>query len=119
MASTLRRCFRLHSCCSALRHTCSCIVTAPSTNPLRGVKLMVTNPPVDPRWSDPVNVVALGWALTVTFAVPYLVCWLVALAAPSLPLAHGWLLIFSVAEPGSGKSLFEGIIASVVFAWAS
>ena len=80
---------------------------------------MVTNPPADPRWSDPVNVASLGWALSVTFVVLYILCWLVALAAPGLPLAHGWLLIFSVAEPGSVRSLIEGVIGSIVFAWAS
>lgn len=73
----------------------------------------------DPRWSVPVDVVSLGWALTVTFVALYVLCWLAALVAPNLPLAHGWLLIFSIAEPGSARSLIEGIVASVVFAWAS
>ena len=32
-------------------------------------------------------------------------------------LAHGWLLLFSAAEPGSARSLIEGLVASLVFAW--
>ena len=79
----------------------------------------MTNPIPDSRWTDPVDVMSLGWALTVTFVVLYLLCWLAAVVVPNLPLAHGWLLIFSVAEPGSGKSLIEGVIGSVVFAWIS
>jgi hypothetical protein len=54
-----------------------------------------------------------------TFIVLYVLCWFAALAVPNLPLAHGWLLIFSTAEPGSGRSLLEGLIASLVFAWVS
>jgi hypothetical protein len=65
------------------------------------------------------DVVSLGWALTVTFVMLYALCWLAALVAPNLPLAHGWLLIFSIAEPGSGRSFIEGVVASAVFAWAS
>ena len=80
---------------------------------------MVTKSATDPRWSDPVDVVSLGWALSVTLATLYVLCWLAALVAANLPLAHGWLLIFSTAEPGSARSLIEGLVASVVFAWAS
>jgi hypothetical protein len=75
--------------------------------------------PADPRWSDPVDVASLGWALTVTFVVLYVLCWVAAVVAPNLPLAHGWLLIFSAAEPSSVRSLIEGVIASGVFAWLS
>lgn len=79
----------------------------------------MTNPLPSSRWTDPVDVMSLGWALTVTFVVLYVLCWLAAVVASNLPLAHGWLLIFSVAEPGSGRSLIEGVIGSVVFAWIS
>jgi hypothetical protein len=80
---------------------------------------MGTKSTADTRWSDPVDVVSLGWALTVTFVALYVLCWLAALVAPNLPLAHGWLSIFSTAAPGSGRSFIEGAGASAVFAWAS
>lgn len=80
---------------------------------------MATKSATELRWNDPVDVASLGWALTVTFVALYVLCWLSALIASNLPLAHGWLLIFSTAEPGSGRSFFEGVVASVGFAWAS
>ena len=71
------------------------------------------------RTSEPVNVVRLGWALLVTLVALYVLCWVAALVAPDLPLAHGWLLLFSTAAPGSGRSLLQGVVASAVFAWVS
>jgi hypothetical protein len=79
----------------------------------------MTTTSASPRWIDPVHVVSLGWALTLTFIVLYVLCWLVGLVAPNLPLAHGWLLIFSTADPGSIRSFIEGVAASFLFAWAS
>jgi hypothetical protein len=80
---------------------------------------MATQSTADRLWSDPVHVAALGWALTITLSVLYALCWLATLAAADLPLAHGWLSVFSTAEPGSARSLIDGIVGSVVLAWAS
>jgi hypothetical protein len=75
----------------------------------------MTNTPTDT--SDRIDIPALGWALTITFSLLYLLCWAAALVVPDLPLAHGWLLLFSTAAPGSARSLIEGLAASLVFAW--
>lgn len=79
----------------------------------------MTRTSTDRSQSDPVDIPALGWALTITLVVLYLLCWIAALAVRELPLAHGWLLLFSTAEPGSLRSLIEGSVASVAFAWIS
>jgi hypothetical protein len=79
----------------------------------------MTSASTDRSRSDPVHIPALGWALTITLVVLYLLCWIAALAVRELPLAHGWLLLFSTAEPGSLRSLIEGSVASVAFAWIS
>jgi hypothetical protein len=60
----------------------------------------MTSASTDRSRSDPVHIPALGWALTITLVVLYLLCWIAALAVRELPLAHGWLLLFSTAEPG-------------------
>ena len=83
---------------------------------MEGTAPMTSTPTGTPR-SDPVDIPALGWALTITFVLLYLLCWAAALVVPDLPLAHGWLLLFSTAEPGSARSLVEGVVASLVFAW--
>ncbi|MDI1253852.1 hypothetical protein [Thermomonas sp.] len=67
----------------------------------------------------PVNLVALGTALSVTLVVIYVVCALAAMALPKAPLAHGWLQLFSTAPVGSLESLATGIAGSLAFAWLS
>jgi hypothetical protein len=66
---------------------------------------------------EPIDITALGWALSITFVVLFILCALVAVVAPNAPLAHGWLALFSTAETGSLRSYVEGIIGSIVFGW--
>jgi len=68
-------------------------------------------------WKGPVHVVSLGWGLTATFVVLFVICFLAALLFPDVPFAHDWLGLFSTAPMGSAWQLVEGIIWNVVFAW--
>ena len=65
----------------------------------------------------PVHIVALGWALTATFLVLYVLCWLAAVLFPNFNLTHAWLELYSTAPAGSVRGLLEGIIWNAVFAW--
>jgi hypothetical protein len=68
-------------------------------------------------WKGPVHVVPLGWGLTVTFVVLFVICFLAALLFPNASLAHNWLGLFSTKPVGSAGQLMEGVIWIVVFAW--
>ena len=59
----------------------------------------------------------LGWRLTVTFVLLFVLCFLAALLFPTASLAHNWLGLFSTARMGSVGRLAEGVIWNVVFAW--
>jgi hypothetical protein len=85
---------------------------------MEGTAPMTISSTHTPR-SAPIDIQVLGWALTITFLLLYLLCWAAALAVPDLPLAHGWILLFSTADPGSARSLIEGVVGSVAFAWIS
>jgi hypothetical protein len=71
----------------------------------------------DWNWERPVNVVAAGWALSVTLVALFVVCVLAALLFPGTPLAHSWVRLFTVAPMESGRLWVEGVIANVTFAW--
>ena len=60
---------------------------------------------------------AFGWALSGTLVLLLVLCEVVALILPSWQLAHNWLGLFSTAEVGSLRNLFDGIIASAIFGW--
>jgi hypothetical protein len=49
---------------------------------------------------SPINIVALGVAASATLVVLYVMCAVVAMVAPGLSLAHGWLTLFSTAPAG-------------------
>ena len=69
-------------------------------------------------WKGPVYIVPLGWGLTATFVVLFVLCFLAALLFPDNPsLAHNWLGLFSTKPMGSAGQLIEGVIWNVVFAW--
>lgn len=70
-------------------------------------------------WRDPIDIMALGWALSITLVLLFVSCAVVALAVPDAPLAHGWLALFTTAPNGSARSFIEGIIGSVVFGWVN
>jgi hypothetical protein len=66
---------------------------------------------------SPINIVALGVAASATLVVLYVMCAVVAMVAPGLSLAHGWLTLFSTAPAGSLRGFVEGVVWSVVLAW--
>ena len=65
----------------------------------------------------PLNVIALGWALSVALVVLFVVSLLVALLLPDLGVSHAWVGLFSAAPLDSSRVWIEGIIFSVVFGW--
>ncbi len=56
-------------------------------------------------------------AMTATFVVLFVLCFLVALVFPNASLTHNWLGLFSTAPVGSAGQLIQGIIWNVLFAW--
>jgi len=65
----------------------------------------------------PLNVVALGWALSLALVALFLVSLVVALLFPGLGASHAWVGLFSAAPLDSSRVWIEGIIFSVVFGW--
>jgi hypothetical protein len=41
--------------------------------------------------SSPLNIVALGWALSVALVVLFVICLVVGLVLPDWPASHGWI----------------------------
>jgi hypothetical protein len=76
----------------------------------------MTNYPVTSRESA-INVVALDTALSAALVVLYVICALAELVLPNLPLAHGWLSLFSVHPVGTVANWAAGIVGSMVFGW--
>ena len=68
-------------------------------------------------WKGPVHIVPLGWGLTATFVLLFVLCFLAALLFPNAALTHNWLNLYSTQPMGSEGQLTEGIIWNVVFAW--
>jgi hypothetical protein len=68
-------------------------------------------------WKGPVYIVPLGWGLSATFVVLFVLCFLAALLFPSAELTHNWLSLYSTRPMGSAGQLIEGVIWNVVFAW--
>ena len=67
--------------------------------------------------NEPINVAALGWSLSITLVLLFVLCGVVAWALPNAPLAHGWLALFTTAPNGTASSFIQGIIGSIVFGW--
>jgi hypothetical protein len=65
----------------------------------------------------PLNVVALGWALSLALVALFVVSLVVALLFPDLGASHAWVGLFSAAPLDSFRVWIEGIIFSVVFGW--
>jgi cell shape-determining protein MreD len=70
-------------------------------------------------WKGPVHIVPLGWGLTATFVVLFVLCFLAALLFPNAELTHNWLSLYSTRPMGSVGQLIEGVIWNVVFAWVA
>lgn len=67
----------------------------------------------------PVHIVPLAWALTATFVVLFILCFLAALLFPTASLAHNWLGLFSTEPTGSTTQLVEGLTWNVLLAWTT
>jgi hypothetical protein len=65
------------------------------------------------------DAMALGWALSATLVLLFVLCAAAALVFPGLQLAHAWLGLFSTAAPGSLRNLVDGVVWSIVFGWIS
>lgn len=65
------------------------------------------------------NFMATGWALTTTLVGLFILCYLAALVAPSLGLAHGWIRLFSTQPDNLVRTFAEGVIGSAAGAWAA
>ena len=63
------------------------------------------------------DLMAFGWALSSSLVVLLILCEIVAMVLPSWQLAHNWLGLFSTAEVGSLRNLFDGVIASAIGGW--
>jgi hypothetical protein len=68
---------------------------------------------------SPLNVFALGWALSAVLVVLFVVCLVVALVLPDWRASHGWIGLFSVAPMNSVRVWVDGIVFSVVFGWVT
>jgi hypothetical protein len=65
----------------------------------------------------PFKVVALGWALSATLVVLFVVCLGVALALPGLSATHAWVGLFSPAPLTSARVWIDGVVFSIAFGW--
>lgn len=68
-----------------------------------------------PPCGDTINIVALGTALSAALPVLYVLCALAELLFQNLPLAYGWLALFSVHPVGTFANWFAGIVGSLAF----
>ncbi len=66
---------------------------------------------------SPLNVIALGWAVSASLVALFVICLAVALAVPQWPATHAWIGLFSVASPTSAKVWIDGIVFSAAFGW--
>lgn len=60
---------------------------------------------------------AFGLSLGLSLAVQSLLCWLAVLVFPQVPLAHGWLSLFSTAPVDSLVGGVTAIVVSFVLGW--
>jgi len=58
-----------------------------------------------------------AWALSAALTATFVVCAGFELVAPSLPLAHGWVGLFTIRPVTSVLGWVEGIAGSVAFGW--
>ena len=63
------------------------------------------------------DLMAFGWALSSSLIVLLALCEVSQMLLPGSQLAHNWLSLFSIAEVGSLRNLFEGVITSAIFGW--
>ena len=64
----------------------------------------------------PVSISGLGWSLSVTLVILFMLCMLTALFVP-LRLAHGWVGLLSDAPIDSSRIWIDGFVWSLVLGW--
>jgi hypothetical protein len=76
--------------------------------------------------NGPLNIVALGWAISAALVVLFVICLIVSFILPDLPASIGWaawISLFSVTvvdQPfTSVRVWFDGIVFSLVFGWVT
>ena len=72
--------------------------------------------------NNPLNIVALGWALSAALFVRFVLCRGAALIFPDLPASQGWtawIALFSVSPATSARVWLDGVGFSLVFGWVT
>ena len=69
------------------------------------------------RQGAPMNLVAMGWALTSALVGLFVICYLLSFVWPTSGLAHGWVSLFATHPESPGRTLVEGIVGSAAAAW--
>jgi hypothetical protein len=62
------------------------------------------------------SISGLGWGFSAALVVLFLLCLLTALMLP-MPIARGWVALFSDAPLGSGRLWVEGLLWCIVAGW--
>jgi hypothetical protein len=62
------------------------------------------------------SISSLGWGFSAALVVLFLLCLLTALMLP-MPIARGWVALFSDAPLGSGRLWVEGLLWCIVAGW--
>jgi ABC-type sulfate transport system permease component len=62
------------------------------------------------------SISGLGWGFSAALVVLFLLCLLTALMLP-MPIARGWVALFSDAPIGSTRLWVEGLFWSIVAGW--
>ena len=58
-----------------------------------------------------------AWALSAALVATFIVCAGFELVAPTIPVAHGWVELFTIRPVTSVFGWIEGIVGSIVFGW--
>lgn len=74
-------------------------------------------PAADAPQSAPMNLVAVGWAMTGTLVGLFVICYLLSLVWPTSGLAHGWIGLFATQPANPVRTVVEGIVGSAAAAW--
>src|SRR6266571_191587 len=74
----------------------------------------------------PLNVVALGWAISAALIILFVICLVISFVFPDLPASQGWsawIALFSVTPTEhpllSPRVWIDGILFRLVFGWVT
>ncbi|MEZ5827768.1 MAG: hypothetical protein R3D30_06520 [Hyphomicrobiales bacterium] len=67
--------------------------------------------------SDRIPLIPTAWALSAALVATFIACAGFELIAPNIPVAHGWVGLFTLRPVTSGLGWVEGIAGSVAFGW--